>query len=79
MTAEYAGKTKARAYNDITAVSLILMSTAWNRIRTGILDLDVSRINENEQLRMHALSKFHLLINTLEVEGLYTTFSIRSD
>lgn len=47
MTAEYAGKTKARACNDITVVSLILMSTAWNRIRTGILDLDVSRIKEN--------------------------------
>jgi len=47
MTSEYAGKTKARVYNDITAVSLILMSTAWNRIRTGILDLDVSMIKEN--------------------------------
>lgn len=46
MTAEYAGKTKATAYNDITAVSLILISTAWSR-RTGILDLDVSRIKEN--------------------------------
>jgi len=50
MTAEYAGKTKARACNDITVVSLILMSTAWNRIRTGILELNVSRIKENSRI-----------------------------